>query len=233
MLEGRAAGYDPVVPSTEPSYQSKSDYAYAVIRRRILAEELLPGAVVHQERIAAELGLSTTPLREALKRLASEGLVLLGTHRDARVTELSADEARSLYEVRLTLDPLAARLAAERRTEGDVDAVRATLAELTPLTGHADLEHLVAHRAFHRAIYAASHNAPLVGVLEGLWDKADRYRQVGLRTVPDSREDVERVRDEHARLAEAVVSGDPERAEQVMHDHVAHSLGRRAIEALS
>ncbi|HEY1135581.1 MAG TPA: GntR family transcriptional regulator [Nocardioides sp.] len=215
-----------------PAFQSKSDYAYTVIKGRILAEELAPGSVVSQERVAAELGVSTTPLREALKRLATEGLVLLGAHRDARVTELSAHEARSLYEVRAAVDPLAARLAAERRESDDVAAIEEALGRLEPLTGRADMDHLVAHRAFHRAVYTASHNLPLVGVLEGLWDKADRYRQVGLRSTPDSAADVERVRREHHALAAAVLDGDAEEAERVMRHHVAHSLGRRAIATL-
>ncbi|MFJ9392034.1 GntR family transcriptional regulator [Nocardioides sp. NPDC101246] len=213
-------------------FQSKSEYAYEEIKRRILSEELGPGAVVSQERIAAEIGVSTTPLREALKRLATEGMVNLSSHRDARVVELTADEARSLYEVRACVDPLAASLAAQRRTDGDASRIEAALTTLEPLSGHASMESLVAHRAFHRAVYRSSHNEPLIGVLEGLWDKADRYRQVGLRTQADSRSDIERVRTEHKALAAAVLDQDADRAEQVMRDHISGSLGRRAIEAL-
>ncbi|MDT9591560.1 GntR family transcriptional regulator [Nocardioides zeae] len=215
-----------------PPVFSKNQYAYDEIKRRILTDDLAAGSVVSQERIAAELGISTTPVREALKRLASEGLVRLDTHRDARVTALSPEEARSLYEVRQAVDPLAAALAAERRTDDDLAEIGRTLAALDPITAAGDLDALAAHRAFHRAVYRASHNEPLVEVLEGLWDKADRYRQVGLRAQADSEEDVARVRAEHQALADAVVAGDTARAEQVMRDHVAHSLGRRAIAAL-
>lgn len=220
-------------PSSQPRFLSKSDYAYEVVKQRILSEDLEPGAVVSQERIASDIGVSTTPLREALKRLATEGLVHLGSYRDARVTQLSADEARSLYEVRLNLDPLAARLAAERRTEGDIDAIRATLEALQPLSGDVEWEALTAHREFHRAVYRASANLPLVEVLEGLWDKADRYRQAGLKQHPATAEDRERVRSEHRALAEAVAAGDPQSAYDVMHAHVAGSLGRRAIDDLA
>jgi DNA-binding GntR family transcriptional regulator len=220
------------VQSLPPVFQSKSEYTYEVIKRQILSEELPPGSVVSQERMAADLGVSTTPLREALKRLATEGLVHLGAYRDARVTELSAEEARSLYEVRLSVDPLAASLAAQRRTDADTKAIFATLEHLHPLSGKADWDSLVAHRAFHRAVYHASHNLPLIGVLEGLWDKADRYRQVGLRTVPRSKKDIARVQAEHRALAQAVADGDAAEAEQVMRHHVGGSLGRRAMDRL-
>lgn len=221
------------MPTKQPAFQSKSEYAYDVLKQRILAEEIAPGGVVNQERIAAEIGVSTTPLREALKRLATEGLILLDSHRDARVTELSAAEARSLYEVRHSLDPLAARLAAERRTDGDIAAIDAALDRLQPLSGLADWEALVAHRDFHRAVYRAAHNEPLFGVLEGLWDKADRYRQVGLRTQPRTKREIARVRSEHRAIADAVRAGDADVSGDVMLSHIGGSLGRRAIEYLT
>lgn len=214
------------------SFPSKSDYAYDEIKERILSEVLAPGAVISQEKIAAEIGVSTTPVREALKRLATEGMILLDTHRDARVTELTAQEAKDLYEVRLSVDPLAASLAAQRRTDRDIERIESTLDALHPLAGKAEMASLITHREFHRAIYVASHNVQLTGVLEGLWDKADRYRQIGLRNRADTKTDIARVQREHKALARAVREGDAEAAEQVMADHINKSLGRRAIEAL-
>jgi DNA-binding GntR family transcriptional regulator len=221
-----------VPPTAGPRFTSKSDYAYEEIKQRILSEELPPGGVLSQERIASQIGVSTTPVREALKRLATEGLVRLDTHRDARVSELTPQEARSLYEVRLNVDPFAASLAAQRRTDQDAALIEARLAELLPLSGTAEVTALIAHREFHRAVYRASHNEPLVMMLEGLWDKADRYRQVGLRGRTTTRRDIARVQREHRDLARAVVNGDAPAAEQVMHDHIANSLGRRAIDRL-
>lgn len=211
---------------------SKSEYAYEEIKRRILTDELPPGAPVSQEGIAAELGVSTTPVREALKRLAAEGLMVLATHRDARVTDLTSAEAQSLYEIRLTIDPLAARWAADRRTEADVAAVREAVGALHPLTGAAGIAALTAHREFHRAVYRASHNTPLIEILDGLWDKADRYRRFTLKYRSGSEAEVERVRGEHQALADAVAEGDGERAEEVMRLHISRSLGRRAVEEL-
>lgn len=223
--------------SARPPQQimTKNDYAYIELRDRILSGELEPGSVIPQAQIAHEIGVSTTPLREAVRRLAAEGFIHLTAHRDARVADVTADEARHLYEVREAADPLAVRLAAERCTEQDAENIRAALAELSPLEstdGDAALDAMTAHREFHRAVYRASANPLLIDILERLWDKADRYRLVGLRDRGDSPEDTARVAAEHQEIAEAVIDGDAERAEAAMRAHIAGSLGRRAITAL-
>jgi DNA-binding GntR family transcriptional regulator len=212
---------------------SKNAYAYEELRRQILTGDIAQGSVLNQAQLAQEIGVSTTPLREALRRLAAEGLVQLESHRDARVASLTADEARDLYVIRENLDPLAAGLAAESRTPADVDRIQAALALLTPLHDAADLGALTVHRDFHRTVYAASHNPLLIGILEGLWDKADRYRQIGLQSQKDSEKDRIRVQEEHIQIADAVIAGDAIRARETMHRHVVGSLGRRAISVLS
>ncbi|WP_327686350.1 GntR family transcriptional regulator [Streptomyces sp. NBC_00467] len=211
---------------------TKTVYVYEELRRRILAGELLQGQTIAQEQLATELGVSTTPLREALRRLNAEGLVTLDAHRDARVTRLSAAEARNLFEIREQLDPLAAKLAADRRTDADVVVIEAALKDLEPLGAATDLQSLLVHRAFHRSLYTASHNPLLMSLLEGLWDKADRYRRLSLESKPESPDDQERVREEHAAIAEAVIAGDARTAERVMKKHVRGSLGRHVIDAL-
>src|SRR4051812_45764588 len=100
-------------------YVSKADAVYAEVRRRILDGELAAGSSVNQEQFAAQLGVSTTPLREALRRLESEGFVRTVAHRDVVVAPLDRNELVALYEVREELDPLAASLAAKRHTEAE------------------------------------------------------------------------------------------------------------------
>lgn len=210
-------------------FQSKSDLAYEELRRRILGGEIAPGAVIGQARLAAELGLSTTPLREALRRLGAEGLVRLGAHRDARVVELSVAEAQHLFEVRAAIDPLACELAAERRGDGDLHSIDRALLELEPLTGEPTSDALIAHRAFHRAIYLAAANPILVGVLDSIWDKGDLYRREALRSRTPSARDRTRVHQQHEWLRDAIRDGDPAKARELSHAHITHSLGRKAI----
>jgi DNA-binding GntR family transcriptional regulator len=197
------------------------------LRERILSGEFAPGQVLNQATLARTIGISTTPLREALRRLKSEGLVELDAHRDARVTELTPEEARDLLEVRRSLDPLAASLAAERRTKADIKEIRETAKGVEPLRRDFGVNDLIAHRRFHAAIYRASHNDLLIATLDGLWDKADRYRRFGL-AVERSQQERDEKAAEHAQLAECVIAGDAEGAAAVMHQHIATSLGAKA-----
>jgi DNA-binding GntR family transcriptional regulator len=208
-------------------YATKSDFAYLRVRELILSGELEPGAVINQALLAREIGISTTPLREALRRLKQQGLVELDAHRDARVTQLDAEEARDLLEVRRSLDPLAAGLAAERRTKADIVELRAAYHGLGALPTEPTLAQLMAHRRFHSAIYRASHNALLVEMLDGLWDTADRYRRHGLQ-VERSPEERAAKDSEHTLLLQAVVEGDAETAAEVMHAHIQTSLGAKS-----
>lgn len=211
--------------------QTKSDFAYALVRGRILTHEYGPGITLNQASLARELGISTTPLREALRRLESEALVELDAYRDARVTDLSAEEARDLLELQRALDPLAASLAADRRGADDIHRMRAALAGVTSLPNRPELAQLVADRTFHRAIYAASHNELLIATLDGLWDKADRYRLVGLQ-VSRSQAERDADADEHRDLLECVISGDTVGAADVMLRHLRGSLGAKAASRL-
>jgi DNA-binding GntR family transcriptional regulator len=211
---------------------TKGQVAYELVREQVLRGDLVPGAVIPQAALARELGVSTTPLREALRRLMTEGLVELDAHRDARVTRLTLEEARDLIEIRRSLDPLAAGLAAERRTREDLALIRRAADELKPLRADPGPGELLTHRQFHVAIYTASHNQLLVQTLDGLWDKADRYRRLALE---DGRteEDLDRTHLEHVAMVDAIAAGDSAAATAVMLAHVEASLGARAVARLT
>jgi DNA-binding GntR family transcriptional regulator len=208
-------------------FATKSDFAYMRVRELILSGELEPGAVINQAVLARQIGISTTPLREALKRLKQQKLVELDAHRDARVTPLDAEEARDLLEMRRSLDPLAASLAADRRTKLDIAEMRSSLDGLDALPSNPTVQQLVAHRRFHAAIYRASHNALLVETLDGLWDTADRYRRHGLQVERSPEERALKAR-EHTLLFEAIVEGDGDTAADVMRTHIETSLGAKS-----
>jgi DNA-binding GntR family transcriptional regulator len=208
-------------------YSTKSDFAYTRLREMILSGEFAPGQVLNQATLARTIGISTTPLREGLRRLKSEGLVELDAHRDARVTELTPEEARDLLELRRSLDPLAVALAADRRTKADIAEIREAAEGLEPLRHGFGVDDLIVHRRFHTALYRASHNDLLIATLDGLWDKADRYRRVGLPTERTQSERDEKAA-EHAQLVDYVIAGDADGAAAVMHQHIATSLGAKA-----
>lgn len=212
-------------------FSSKGDVAYAEVRRLILTGELPAGSRVPQYELAERLSMSITPLREAIRRLSSEGLVAVESHRDVRVAAMSAEEAQQLFEVRLSLDPTAAELAALRRTDHDILVMREALDRLLPVTRQWGEEGLLAHRNFHRALYLASHNDVLIRLLDDVWDKSDRYRRMGLELPPG---DEPRTRDlnEHHQLFDLVVAGDGAAAATLMRSHITESLTAAAIREL-
>ena len=131
---------------------TKTGFAYLSLRELIITGELTPGTAIQQGDLAKKMGVSTTPLREAIRRLSAEGLISLSAHKDARVTEVTADEARHLLEVRDQLDPLAAGLAAARRTEDELTRILQASSQLQPLSEGVYLPALMDHREFHRVV---------------------------------------------------------------------------------
>ena len=215
-----------------PAFATKSDLAYTRLRGLILSGELQPGAVLPQAALAQTIGISTTPLREALRRLKQEGLVDLDAHRDARVRPLDAAEARDLLELRGSLEPLAASLAAQRRSEADLTELSAALDGLEALSTRPSAAQLESHHRFHAAIHRAAQNALLVEIVDGLWVKTDRYRRHGLE-VGRSDEELKSRATEHRLLFEAVRDGDADTAAELMRRHVETSLGARSADRLA
>jgi DNA-binding GntR family transcriptional regulator len=221
----------------ERPYATKSDFAYRRLRRAILCGEYAPGAPLNQALLAQTIGISTTPLREALRRLSSEGLVELESHRDARVTELTAEESRDLLEMRLALDPLAISLAADRRSRDDIRRMRAAREEMDSKPCGTAVVDPEAHREFHAAMYRASHNELLISTLDSLWDKAERYRLLGMKAVRWEGGDVlvkrQRKAADHAAILDCIIRGDGDQGAELMRRHIAKSLEARAATSLS
>lgn len=218
-------------PQVTNVFSSKSDVAYHELRRMILQGELLAGSRLAQYVLAEKLQMSITPLREAIRRLSSEGLIELDNHKDARVSTISAPEARELFEVRLALDPAAVALAAVRRTDEDIALMRSTVARLLPVTREWGEDALLAHSDFHRALYLASHNDVLIKMLDDLWAKSDRYRRLGLE-LPAGEEPRTIDLNEHHQILELVIARDAAAAEALTRRHIEKSLTAAAIGAL-
>jgi DNA-binding GntR family transcriptional regulator len=194
------------------TYQSKSSAVYAELRGRILDGSLPPSMALNQEQLAAELGVSTTPLREALRRLESEGLVTSLPHREAVVAALDFDDLLAVYEVRENLDALAVSLAAERHSEEDAKEIRRAMQRLLDSAGD---DQLAVNRAFHAAIYRASHNPVLIELLDALWDRSSRYRQAVGFMAGDTE-----VHREHLGLVNAVLERRAEEGAALMRAHI-------------
>jgi DNA-binding GntR family transcriptional regulator len=188
-----------------------ADRAYLAIRRLIVSLELPPGAVIDERELMRRLGLGRTPVREALRRLAQEQLVEVFPRRGMFVTNVDVRDLARISEVRLALEPEAARLAAERATEEE----REDLSELGDrIKRGADLMGL--DEQIHRAIYEAAHNHLLEKTLGDYYVLALRIWTIALDREADLKDAVEAHRD----LVTAITLGNGDRAAEIMRAHV-------------
>ena len=200
---------------------SVADHVERALRERILAGALEPGMRLHQEALAEELGVSRTPLREALGRLAADGLVDVLPNRGARVADVRPEDMRAAYEARLVIEPAAAALAARRAEPAALDPLRRAIAEHRAARGDVRTS-FQANRAFHLALVAAAGNPYLLKLAEALW-----AGRVGLRVYERQRDTPEVIAadaDAHERILDAVSAGDHAAAERRTREHIAGAM---------
>jgi DNA-binding GntR family transcriptional regulator len=195
---------------------SLAQQAYQAIRELIVSLELRPGAVIDERRLMGQLGIGRTPIREALRRLAQERLVDVYPRRGMFVTSVEIRDLASLAEVRCVLESSAARLAAQRATAGDRDAVTALLDELGR---HKELDQrglMALDERIHRQVYGCAHNPFLEASLEQYYVLALRIWYLAL----DQARELEQAVLEHREILEAIRDGDADRAGEAMQRHV-------------
>jgi DNA-binding GntR family transcriptional regulator len=199
------------------------DQVYSVIRDRIVEGALERGARIHQEDLAEDLGVSRTPVREALRRLAAEGLVEMHTNRGARVADVGQGEMRSAYEARLVIEPGAARLAAAERPPAPLARMRAALSGQRRAIGDVRRS-FDANRDFHIALVQASGNGFLLQFVQRLW--VARIGEVIYERQSETPERMSLDADEHEQIVSAIEAGDGRRAESLTRRHLADAMQR-------
>ena len=200
---------------------SVADRVYAALRERILAGDIPHHSRLHQEQLSEELGVSRTPLREALGRLAADGLVELLPQRGARVADITPADMETSYGARLVIEPAAAALAAKQHTPEDLAEMRRAIADHRRRTSDVQAV-FVANRDFHLAVVKASGNPFLLRFCEQLW-----VRRLGLRVYEEQREPPEFIAadaDWHERIADAIEAGDARAAERDMRRHIDEAM---------
>ncbi|WP_109530197.1 GntR family transcriptional regulator [Nocardia aurea] len=195
---------------------SLRDHAYQTLKRRIVEVQLRPGARLVERDLAAELDVSRIPLREALRMLAAEGLVLLVPAKGALVATFSPADVRDLFDIREVLESLAARLAAERATPDSLAPLTHRMAEARTATVSGDLRRIAAaNAAFHAEIIAMAANPLLSNVMGPL-----AARTEWLFRLTASRDPVEQC-SEHEELYGHISSGAADEAATSAFAHIA------------
>lgn len=212
---------DPIAP---PAAETATDRTYRLLRAQVLDGTLPPGAMALEGELAAALGVSRTPVRQAMVRLADEGLIDLRPRHGMRVRPISSPDMAEIYEVLVALESAAARLCAERGLEpAALASLDAVLAAMDAALAAGDLRGWAAADAdFHRQLVVASGNQRLAATVSGLADLAHRARLATLRLRPLPNQSNQ----EHHALVAAIRNRDPIRAEALHTEH------RRRIGAL-
>jgi DNA-binding GntR family transcriptional regulator len=217
-----------------PAFSSDGDTAsaeraYVSLRRLILDGELEPDEPLSQVRLSQLLGVSRTPLREAVRLLQMEGLVTSEFNRRVRVAPIGAERYEDLYAMRIALEPLAVRLTVDRLTPAELDAIEGSLAAVDEAALRHDFPAVrEPHRTFHLGLVQHA-GADLIARVADMWDHAERFRVLYDRRVAhiDSSHDISR--GEHHAILAAAREGHAIRAATLVADH----LGRVVLTTLA
>lgn len=194
------------------------------IERRIVAGELTPGAKLNEAELAAAMGVSRGPLREAFRALGQAGLVHTEKNRGVFVRQVSLAEANEIYEVRAALEREIGALAAKRASREQLERLRAIVKRMQAAGRKRDPDaYFPLNIEFHEVLAEAAGNRSLAAHYRRVVNELNLYRREAIRrdldVIPVSTE-------EHAAIVDAVAKGDAVRAERLLYEHVINSRAR-------
>ena len=206
-----------LLPVKLDSYKPLREVVFESLREAIIRGMLKPGERIMEVQLAEELGVSRTPVREAIRKLELEGLVVMLPRRGAYVAGISVKDIADVFEVRAALEALAATLAAMRITDDELEELERSLVEIAEVSDSQDIEVVVAKDTrFHDIIYRASRNAWLIQIVSHLQDQVQRFRMATLSRPGRTKEAVE----EHKKIVEAISERNSELAAQLAREHI-------------
>ena len=199
------------------AYLPLRDVVFNTLREAILKGELKPGERLMELQLAAKLGVSRTPIREAIRMLEQEGLAVTIPRKGAEVAEITEKNLRDVLEVRCALEELAVQLACDRMDEEGVRELRAAAETFESILNSDDITQIAqADVAFHDIIYAATDNRRLIQLLNNLREQMYRYRVEYLK----DENNYPTLMKEHKDIVEGLVRKNKTQVTETMHQHV-------------
>lgn len=193
------------------------ELVFEALREAIVKGDLAPGERLMEVQLAEELGVSRTPVREAIRRLELEGYAVMVPRKGAYVASLSAKDVADVFEIRTALEGLAAELATERITEEELEELERRLHFVARRVEEGDLSRLVeADTEFHDLLYRASRNQRLVQIIGNLREQIQRLRAASLATPGRMQEMLA----EHKQIVEAVARRNGALARRLAEQHI-------------
>ena len=198
-------------------YKPLRDVIFDTLREAIIVGELKPGQRLMEVQVAEKMGVSRTPVREAIRKLELEGLVEMLPRKGAHVAELSVKDIMDVLEVRATLDGLATSLSATRITDDEKKELRHLLDQFINYVEKENLQGAIKKDVeFHDVIYRSSRNDKLIQISNNLREQIQRFRIVYIKDYSSSRELIR----EHTEIYEAIIAGNPETAMEAARRHI-------------
>ncbi len=196
------------------------EYVHARMRKAILRAELSPGDELSQVRLARELGVSRTPLREALRMLVNEGLLEGEPNRQLRVAGYSIADMEELYVARVSLETTALRVTIPGLTTRDIAHMEGLLAQMGHYAGERDHDNWeMPHRALHRALHAHA-GRRVIAILTQLSEYTERYRRTYIAQADRAWATAQ---DEHRRIVDACRARDADAGARLLAEHLGHT----------
>ena len=206
-----------LAPIRLDSYQPLREVVAEALREAIKEGLLAPGQRLMEIQLAEELGVSRTPVREAVRKLELEGYVVMMPRRGTYVANLSIRDVNDVFEIRTALDSLACGLAAERITEDELERLQRLLVMIGEHIEKGDMEKIVeTDTRFHDLLYQASRNTRLVGIISNLREQLTRFRAASMSFPGRLKETLE----EHKELVDAIAQGDVQAAKHAAEAHM-------------
>lgn len=193
-----------------------ADEVYNQLVAAIMAREIGPDDRLVQEKLAAELEISRTPVREALLRLEKEGVLHLASSGGFRLTKISEEETRELYQARAAIEGQAARILAVRNDSVELDELRKLIREQETLTNPTTRDYFVANRAIHRSFMEAAGNRFLLEMFDMIWGRAMAFHLFA--AIENA--DIAKSLGNHLDLVEAIATGDKTTALEEFTSHI-------------
>lgn len=215
-----------LVPVTLDNYKPLREIVFETLREAIINATLKPGERLMEIQLAEEMGVSRTPVREAIRKLELEGFVVMVPRKGAYVAGISMKDIADVFEIRAAMEGLAAGLAAERITEEELEQLERILVKVGECVNNNDLEQLIeVDTEFHDTLFKASRNERLVQIVSNLREQIQRFRTASLSTpgrmqfaLQEHKNIVEAVSDRNVELAQTLAREHIENAENSMLD---------------
>jgi len=202
-------------------YELLSKKVYQVLKAEIIKGSLKPGTKLLEGKIAEQMGVSRTPVREALKELAAEGFAKMTPNQGIVINNISIEDLQEVLQIRVVLEGLAARLAAKMIKEKEIKELEKILRKMEYYTKKGDILDF-SRRAteFHALVVNACGNNKLIQIRKNLYDQAHRYRMGSLNNPGRLKYSLE----EHRKIVEALKRKDSEQADRLSQKHIENVL---------